>query len=201
MKARPGNSVRIVGGEFRSRLLRFPDLPGLRPTPDRVRETLFNWLQPWLPGARCLDLFAGSGALGLEAASRGAGQVTLIDRERRAVAALREHLTTLDLAEARVIQADALDWLAGTGGPFDLVFLDPPFAEPLLTPALRRLAERGWLADGALVYFETSANAPPPDWPAGFVPHKEQRAGAVLYGLRRWRAADAGLPVADSGSA
>ena len=128
MTPRAPNRIRIIGGTHRGRRLAFPDAAGLRPTPDRVRETLFNWLMPHLPGARCLDLFAGSGALGLEAVSRGAREVVLVDANPAVVKSLQENLRLLGETErARVIRSDALAFLRKeTDAPFDIVFLDPP---------------------------------------------------------------------------
>ena len=122
------NSVRIVGGEWRRRVLRFPDSQGLRPTPDRVRETLFNWLGQDLEGQTCLDLFAGSGALGFEAASRGADRVVLVEQAPRVLAALRENAELLRAGtRVEIVRADAIQYLASTGSKFDLIFLDPPY--------------------------------------------------------------------------
>lgn len=124
------NSVRIVGGEWRRRVLRFPDSQGLRPTPDRVRETLFNWLGQDLTGQTCLDLFAGSGALGFEAASRGADRVVLVEQAPRVLAALKENSEILGAgARVEVVRSDALQYLVSTGSTFDTVFLDPPFKQ------------------------------------------------------------------------
>ena len=141
--------VRIVGGLWRSRLIPVPRLPGLRPTPDRVRETLFNWLGQDLTGWRCLDLFAGTGVLGFEAASRGAEHVTLVERDARAAAALRETARSLDAAQVEVVRADAVEFARSAPCRFDLVFLDPPYRMGLLEkvePALERLlTPGGWL--------------------------------------------------------
>ena len=156
---RTTNQLRLIGGRFRGRRLPFPDQPGLRPTPDRVRETLFNWLAPVIVGARCLDAFAGSGALGFEAASRGAGEVVLIERSPLVARQLQVNAQTLGAAEVRIQQADTLQWLAAAGHPFDIVFLDPPFADDLLMPAIAHLAEHGWLAPGAASKAETRALA------------------------------------------
>jgi 16S rRNA (guanine966-N2)-methyltransferase len=129
------NAIRIIGGRWRSRILHFPDVPGLRPTPDRVRETLFNWLGQRLDGWRCLDLFAGSGALGFEAASRGAAEVVLVERDAKALAALRENVLKLDAAErVRIQPADARSYLDGACGNFDLILLDPPFDSRVCCP-------------------------------------------------------------------
>lgn len=184
---RPGTShrLRIIGGRWRGRRLRFPDAPGLRPTPDRVRETLFNWLAPLIDGARCLDLFAGSGALGLEALSRGAGEVVFVERDRRVVQTLRENLKALG-ATAEVHQADALSWLAHkVPAPFDIVFLDPPFGQELLAPVCERLEQYGWLRPAARVYLEAEQ-----DWKLQVLKNwtmlREKRAGHVAYRLVSW---------------
>jgi len=172
---------RIIGGEWRSRRLRFPPLPGIRPSPDRVRETLFNWLRDRIEGARCLDLFAGSGALGLEALSRGAAQVTFVDKERAATEAIRSHLQLLKAQDAEVVQSDAFAWLGGEPKPFELVFLDPPFDADLVPEACARLAE-GWLKPGAWVYVEHAAEREPA-LPEGWQVLKESRAGRVGFRL------------------
>ncbi|KRT55184.1 16S rRNA (guanine(966)-N(2))-methyltransferase RsmD [endosymbiont of Ridgeia piscesae] len=181
------NQVRIIGGLHRGRRLPFADLPGLRPTGDRVRETLFSWLQPLIPGARCLDLFAGSGALGLEAASRGASQVVMLDSAPQAVAQLEQSRQLLRLGEVvSVMRADALAWLRGAATPFDIVFLDPPFGAQLLSECCRLLSENGWLAEGARIYLEDDAGrglAPPDGWEL----LREKRAGQVCFGLARPR--------------
>ena len=175
--------LRIIGGTNRGRRLPIPDQPGLRPTADRVRETLFNWLAPVLPGARCLDLFAGSGALGLEAASRGAGNVVLVERNELVARQLRANCLTLGVPAVQVIQADALTWLGGDPSPFDLVFLDPPFAAGLLGPACTLLTDRGWLGMGARVYLETDARYGFPPLPDGWELVRERTAGQVRFGL------------------
>lgn len=171
------NAVRIVGGRWRSRRLRFPDRLGLRPTPDRVRETLFNWLGQDLTGRRCLDLFAGSGALGFEAASRGAARVVLVEQDAAALAALRENKTVLAATAVEVVRADALAWLAATPESFDLIFLDPPFATGLLPAALAAAATH--LAPGGRIYAEFGA---PPDL-AGWRVLREGRAGQSHFCL------------------
>jgi 16S rRNA (guanine966-N2)-methyltransferase len=178
-------TLRIIGGEWRGRRIRFPARGGIRPTPDRVRETLFNWLMAKVPGSRCLDLFAGSGALGLEALSRGAAQVTFVERDRGNAASLREIVAALAPGRATVVEADALPWLATAPRAFDIVFLDPPFADGLLAEAMRLLDARGWLADDAFVYLESPARAGAPALPAGWVLHRTGRAGAVGYHLAR----------------
>jgi 16S rRNA (guanine966-N2)-methyltransferase len=179
------NQIRIIGGQHRGRKLRFADVPGLRPTGDRLRESLFNWLQPVVTGARCLDLFAGSGALGLEAASRGAGRVVLVDRAHKVVEQLRENLRLLDLDNVEVVQADGVKWLQGTPQVFDILFLDPPFADNLLPRACRLLTENGWLAPDALIYLEADATGGLPDLPRPLVWEKHKRMGQVAFGLAR----------------
>jgi 16S rRNA (guanine966-N2)-methyltransferase len=179
------HTLRIIGGEWRGRRIRFPVQGGIRPTPDRVRETLFNWLMARVPGSRCLDLFAGSGALGLEALSRGAAHATFVERERRNVANLRDITALLAPARSTVIEADAINWLAGLPQPFDIVFLDPPFADGLLTEAMRLLEARGWLAADAFIYLELPGKAGVPALPAGWLLHRSGRAGAVGYHLAR----------------
>src|SRR6266513_792587 len=172
--------VRIIGGTWRGRKVRFPASAAIRPTPDRVRETLFNWLGTRTPGARALDLFAGSGALGLEALSRGASHVTFVEQDEAAVRAL---LAEWQAGDARVVRADALRYLAGEARPFDLVFLDPPFASELLGEAARLLEERHWLKPGALIYVECAARAGLPPLPAPWRALRAKQAGEVGYHL------------------
>jgi len=179
----PGNRVRIIGGEHRGRRLAFPDSPGLRPTADRTRETLFNWLQSRLPGARCLDLFSGSGALGFEAASRGAGQVVLLEQDSRVAAQLEANRTLLGMASILVHQGDAIDWLDRPAEPFDIIFMDPPFADHLLTDCCRKLDENGWLGRDPRLYLEWDLHGPAPELPPHWVNLKEKKAGQVAYAL------------------
>ncbi len=188
MPKRSFNKVRIIGGVHRGRKLDFPDLPGLRPTGDRVRETLFNWLQPLIPGARCLDLFAGSGALGLEAASRGAREVVMLDSAVAVTRQLEVNRSLLQLDRLEIFRANALTWLVEQrpSQPFDLVFLDPPFADNLLAESCRLLQSHGWLADSARIYLEDDAGRGLPVLPEGWELLKEKRAGQVRYGLARF---------------
>lgn len=172
------NRVRIVGGRYRRRLLEFPDAGGLRPTPDRVRETLFNWLGQDLPGWQCLDLFAGSGALGFEAASRGAARVVLVERDAAACAVLEKNRGMLGAAGVEVARAEAFAWLANDRTLWDLVFLDPPFDSDLAARVLPELASH--LAPGGRVYVE---QAMPPVAPAGFIMHRSGRAGRSHFAL------------------
>lgn len=187
-KRGPGaNKLRIIGGRWRGRKLGFPDLPGLRPTGDRLRETLFNWLSPVIVDARCLDLFAGSGALGLEAVSRGAASATLVERSNEACQSLRQHRQTLAAGDAiEIVQADALQWLQQTPPrPFDIVFLDPPFDSPLLEASTTLLAAPGWLASGARIYMESAKAQMPPD-PANWELLRSVESGQVLCRLFRF---------------
>jgi 16S rRNA (guanine966-N2)-methyltransferase len=182
-KARSGR-LRIVAGNWRSRLLDIADVPGLRPTSERIRETLFNWLAPRINGARCLDLFAGTGALGLEALSRGARSAVFVEKSARAVEMLRRNVKTLNADGAVVLQMDALDYLRGERVErFDVVFLDPPFAADLIDELCRLLAERQMLADDASVYLEQDRSAPEPDLPEGWQVLKNKTAGNVRYML------------------
>lgn len=181
--ARAANQLRIIGGRHRGRRLSFPDQPGLRPTSDRVRETLFNWVAPLITGARCLDLFAGSGALGFEALSRGAGEVVMIERAAVVARQLRENAARLGATQLSLHEADALSWLERPGTPFDLVFLDPPFAEGLLAPVIERLDRHGWLAPEARIYLEAPIQAGFPPLPERWSLIRDKTAGQVRYGL------------------
>lgn len=198
----PPGQLRLIGGRFGGRRLAVPDQPGLRPTGDRTRETLFNWLQPLMPGSRCLDLFAGSGALGFEALSRGAARVTMLERNARVAHQLRAHGSVLmgdalaDVSQStgageaqgagvlEIHASDSLRWLASAAPtPFDIVFLDPPFAAHLLPASLRALSERPWLAPGARLYLETAVREPFPELPTGWTWLREKTAGQVRFGL------------------
>ena len=184
------NEFRIIAGKWRRRRIRFPGNPGIRPSPDRVRETLFNWLMPHISGARCLDLFAGSGALGLEALSRGAERVLFVEQEHRSADALRGHLQLLQAANAEVLQADAVAFLrAPPRDTFDIVFLDPPFDSPLLAQTVDCLSRPGWLAPKALVYMEFPLGRVP-QLPSAWTLYREGHAGRVGFALARYPAAD-----------
>ena len=167
--------LRIIAGRWRGRRWRFPAAEPIRPTPDRVRETLFNWLQGVVSGARCLDLYAGSGALGLEALSRGAASVVFVESDAAAARALRALLAEWGEEAGQVVHADALRFLARPAAPFDLVFLDPPFGADLLAQSCARLAAGGWLAPGARIYVEHARRAAPPVPPEW----RELRAGTA----------------------
>jgi 16S rRNA (guanine966-N2)-methyltransferase len=175
--------LRIIGGAWRGRRLRFPPQEEIRPTPDRVRETLFNWLGPRVPGAHCLDLFAGSGALGLEALSRGAAHVTFVERDAVAVRELRARLAEWQAVGGQVEHSDALRFLGNSPRPFEIVFLDPPFASELLTQVSGALEEKHWLSANALIYVETDAASGLPRLPACWQVTRTKRAGAVGYHL------------------
>lgn len=183
IRAARSRELRIIGGTWRGRRLRFPPQAEIRPTPDRVRETLFNWLGPRVPGARCLDLFAGSGALGLEALSRGAAWVTFVERDAVAVRELRARLAQWGATGAQVEQSDAMRFLGGVAQPFDIVFLDPPFASTLLEQSGRLLEERHWLGSQALLYVETQARTELPPLPPNWRVSRAKQAGAVGYHL------------------
>lgn len=175
--------IRIIGGQWRGRKLPVPDSPGLRPTTDRVRETLFNWLAPVIQQARCLDGFAGSGALGFEALSRYAAHVTLLESERAIARQLAQNAALLKADNARIVNANSLQWLAQAGEPFDVVFLDPPFRRDLLNQTLALLEQHGWLAPEAWIYVETEAENHDLVIPASWTLHREKIAGQVAYRL------------------
>ncbi|MGQ0656244.1 MAG: 16S rRNA (guanine(966)-N(2))-methyltransferase RsmD [Betaproteobacteria bacterium] len=179
--------MRIIAGQYRGRRIAFPSRAGLRPTPDRVRETLFNWLGQWLDGQRCLDLFAGSGALGFEAASRGARSVVLVENDREVAAHLEAAREAIGAAQVEVVRADARDYLSRGGEPFDVVFLDPPFRQNAVPELLAALPPR--LSSGARVYAESGAAVEPPlPWRV----LRSDRAGQVHFQLLQWRGDDQG---------
>lgn len=176
---------RIIGGEWRGRRLPIPLDADVRPTPDRVRETLFNWLAPVIEGARCLDLYAGSGALGLEALSRGAARAVFVDRSAAALRQVRASLDLLQTDRGATACMNAMSYLEGRAAQFDVVFLDPPYGSGLLAPAVTRLVERGWLAPGASIYLEHEADTAPPEMPVGWCLYRSAAAGRVRYHLAR----------------
>ena len=175
------NEVRIVGGTWRSRRIRFPPAADIRPTPDRVRETLFNWLGQDLTGLTCLDLFAGSGALGFEAASRGASRVVLVERNRAAHASLLANRTALDATRVEVVRSDALEFLSADSGNYDVVFLDPPFAGGYAARVLPFMPAR--MTPDARLYYESAERLA---WPPGWRVLKDGRAGQVSFQLVQW---------------
>ena len=183
--SRGSGRVRIIAGRLRGSRIDVPDRPGLRPTPDRVRETLFNWLMPYIESARVLDLFAGTGALGIEALSRGAASVDFVERDRELAEALRATLGRLkqnDVAQVHAMGAES--FLAQPRPPYALVLLDPPFAEKLWEPTAQRLEAGGFLVDGAMIYVESPGN-PPPSLPESWRLHRELTAGDVRAALYR----------------
>ena len=182
-RAAQSRVLRIIGGTWRGRRLRFPPQEAIRPTPDRIRETLFNWLGPRIVGARCLDLFAGSGALGLEALSRGAAQVTFVEREHQAARELRARLTEWGAVGGQVEQTEAVRFLGGAAVPFEIVFLDPPFDSGLLPRVATLLEEKHWLSANALIYVETDARGGLPALPGTWASTRAKQAGAVGYHL------------------
>jgi 16S rRNA (guanine966-N2)-methyltransferase len=177
------SQLRIIGGQWRGRKLAFTPEPGLRPTTDRVRETLFNWLAPDIHGARCLDLYAGSGALGLEALSRGAARCDFVDTSSASLRQIQLHLNALGTANAGHCRpGSALDFLASNSDTWDIVFVDPPFGADLVEPSCALLNRPGLLAQAALVYVET-AKREQPDFPHSWTLHREKQAGEVCYRL------------------
>lgn len=178
------NQLRIIGGEWRGRKLRFPDAPNLRPTPDRVRETIFNWLSPIINGAHCLDLFAGSGALGLEALSRGAASTTFVDSHKKVVQALKSHLDLLSSNDrAKVFELDGIKFLKGEVQKYDLVFLDPPYHLDFMRKVIPLLEANEWLAKDAKIYLEIEKRQSLPVLPVNWQELKVKTAGEVKYFL------------------
>ncbi len=175
--------VRIIAGRYRGRRLQFPAAPGLRPTGDRLRETLFSWLQTELPGARCLDLFAGSGALGFEAASRGASEVVMVEANAGVASALQANISKLAANEIRLVRGDALAYLNQQSQPFDVIFLDPPFHGDWLDKVLALIASRQLVKPGGWIYIENEREAGAPTLPAGWSWYREKTAGQVRYAL------------------
>lgn len=180
----PSHTLRIIGGQWRGRKLSFVGAEGLRPTGDRIRETLFNWLMPDLPSARCLDVFSGSGALGLEALSRGAATATLLELHPQAAAQIRQHLRLLGCTQGEVVQTNSITWLlqAPRAEGYDVVFIDPPFEQDLWQATVDALEQRNWLNEGAAIYIETPRQLPlltPAHWHL----HREKHAGDVTFRL------------------
>ncbi len=184
MKKKKPGVVRIIGGQWRGTRLPVPDLPGLRPSGDRSRETLFNWLQMHIHGARCVDLFAGSGVLGLEAASRGAAEVILVEKSRLAVQDIRTSLKRLNATHAEVIETDAITWLAHCDPQtMDIVLIDPPFGTGLEVRSLELLTTGDCVSPGGFVYIETAREAPAIAPAPGWETVKEKTLGEVRMQL------------------
>lgn len=175
--------LRIIGGLWRGRKLKFPQAETLRPTPDRIRETLFNWLQADVPGSRCLDLFAGSGALGFEAASRGAVETWLVERNAATAKTLADNIRLLETDRVSLHRADALELLGAAERPFDIVFIDPPYDANLVNVCCERLEYGHWLTDRAKIYVEHAARDDSIRVPAEWVNLKSKVAGQVAYSL------------------
>ena len=182
-KSQPGR-LRIVAGNWRSRLLEIADVPGLRPTSARIRETVFNWLAPRIDGARCLDLFAGTGALGLEALSRGATACDFVEKSSKAAKTLRRNIASLEAKSATVFEGSAEKFLEQPGATkYEIVFLDPPFAAAMLADLCRLLEASEVLAGGARIYVEEDRNQPMFDMPDGWQVLKSKESGNVRYSL------------------
>ena len=189
--------IRIIGGQWRGRKLPVPDSAGLRPTTDRVRETLFNWLAADIQQAKCLDCYAGSGALGLEALSRHAASATLLELERPVAQQLEKNLATLGAKSGRVVNTNTLQFLAQKVEEHHLVFIDPPFRKGLLEQTVGLLETNGWLSDGALVYVESEVEHGVPPVPVNWQIHREKIAGQVAYRLYIRRSTDKEISDAD----
>ncbi|WP_428357664.1 16S rRNA (guanine(966)-N(2))-methyltransferase RsmD [Methyloprofundus sp.] len=177
------NKVRIIGGEWRGRNLPFPDVQGLRPTPARVRETVFNWLQYDLVASRCLDLYAGSGALGMEAASRGAKSVVQVESDAKVCRQLKQNAELVGTSKIKIVQQDVFRYLSGNAEEFDLVFLDPPFAKGYAIQAANWLDDKLWLANHAKIYIEVERQLKLTDLPENWGVLKQKTAGEVAYYL------------------
>jgi len=183
-KKSPAGQLRIVAGNWRSRLLKIADVDGLRPTPERIRETLFNWLGAGIHGARCLDLCAGTGALGFEALSRGASEAVFVERAAAAVKVLRANAESLDASGVEILHEDAREFLGrGVTRPFDIVFIDPPFKAELHNELCRLLQKQSWLAVNARLYIESDKDKPDVNVPDGWRVLKNKTAGNVRYML------------------
>nr|WP_086939306.1 16S rRNA (guanine(966)-N(2))-methyltransferase RsmD [Thaumasiovibrio occultus] len=178
-----GGFVRIISGQWRGRKLAVTDGEGLRPTTDRVKETLFNWLAADIHSARCLDLFAGSGSLSFEALSRYASWVDMVELNPQAAKQLTTNLTSLQCDKGRVHHTDALQFLSAPATPYDVVFIDPPFRQGLLEQCLTLLTDKGWLSPNAAIYIETEKELGTPNVPEDWHLHREKIAGQVCYRL------------------
>jgi len=175
------NQLRIIGGKWRGRKLDFPNIEGLRPTPSRVRETLFNWLAPDIHNADCLDLFAGSGALGFEALSRGANKVIFIDSSKQIIDQLKNNCQLLNCDAAEIHQMDSEEYLKQTHKTFAIVFLDPPFKQNLILKYCKLLTENNLLKPNAYIYIETELQLKQTDFPDNLQILKQKKAGKVNY--------------------
>jgi 16S rRNA (guanine966-N2)-methyltransferase len=178
------NQLRLIGGKWRGRKIEFPSLPGLRPTQDRIRETVFNWLSPFISDALCLDLFAGSGALGFEAISRGAKHVVMVDQSNLVAAALKKNRQHLGAENIEIISATVPTETAGiTRAHFDIIFLDPPFNKNLIQVCIDWLAQENLVKSGTVIYLEHEINHAPLKLPANWHMHKEKQTNSLVYAL------------------
>ncbi len=175
--------VRIIAGKWRGRKLAVPNVQGLRPTPDRIRETVFNWLTGIVDEADCLDLFCGSGALGFEAASRGANSVELVDQDSKVVAQVELNLTTLEATNIKISQTKVVDYLESQAAPKDIVFIDPPFGLDLVGITINQLESNGWLKINSFIYLETEAELVELHTPEHWVLHRQKKSGEVFSRL------------------
>ena len=183
MRSSGRGQLRIIAGQWRSRKLAFPDQQTLRPTPDRVREALFNWLQAELAGSICLDLFAGSGSLGFEAASRGAKRVVMVEKNRKAASLINQNRARLEADMTEVVNADAITWLSSNQQVFDIVFLDPPYRADVLSQCCDLLENGKNLAENAKIYIEHALGDDVIDIPVGWQCTRSRNAGQVSYKL------------------
>ncbi len=183
-------ALRLIGGIWRGRKLTFPEVDGLRPTSDRTRETVFNWLQPYIGDSRCLDLFAGSGALGFEAASRGAAEVTLVENNQQAFLQLKQHAEILQTSNCFIKNTTAVHVISELKRKVDIVFIDPPYQLNLWTSTANDLVAYDVLNDGALIYLEYPAKQDMPELPATWHLLKEKKAGDVKYCLFEFHAGE-----------
>nr|WP_108652780.1 16S rRNA (guanine(966)-N(2))-methyltransferase RsmD [Dongshaea marina] len=184
---RPAGQIRIIAGRWRGRKLPVANSEGLRPTTDRVKETLFNWLAPHIVDSRCLDLFAGSGSLGFEALSRGADETVFLEKEAKIANILQQNLQQLSADNGKVEQTDSLQYLKNPGQPFGIVFIDPPFRKDLLSECCELLEQNHWLAEGALIYIEREQELCAPRLPQSWELLKDKTAGQVSYQLYQRR--------------
>lgn len=184
------SEVRLIAGKYRGRKIRFKEAPGLRPTGDRLRETLFSWLQTKLPGARCLDLFTGSGALGFEAASRGAALVQMVEFNRESFQMLQSQQQALQATEVQLFHADAMQFLQEQNQAYDVIFLDPPFNGEWLARVLPLIAQKQLLNDAGLIYLELERQSEWPTLPPQWHWYRQKEAGQVKYGLAQQPSSD-----------
>lgn len=177
------NQVRIIGGSFKGRKISFPDTFELRPTSDRIKETLFNWLAPYIRDSICLDLFAGSGALSFEAVSRGAFKVIAIENNPLVISTLKAEIDHLKITNLDIIQADTPQFLNTSSSPVDIIFIDPPYKKNLLAPCCSLLEGNGWVKTGTYIYYEADVEIPVENIPSSWKIIKQKKAGNIHYYL------------------